>query len=159
MGEKPRDFFISYTSADRAWAEWIAWGLEAAGYTTVIQAWDFRPGENFVLRMHEATTQADVTLALLSEAYLKALYSQSEWAAAFAQDPTGKGRQPIPVRVAKCAPEGFLRSIIYIDLVGLGEDAGREKLLEGVKQDRTKPVRAPAFPGSAKVIPFSHCLR
>ena len=37
------DFFISYTSADRAWAEWIAWQLEAAGFTTLLQAWDFRP--------------------------------------------------------------------------------------------------------------------
>ena len=26
------DFFVSYTSADRAWAEWIAWQLEAEGY-------------------------------------------------------------------------------------------------------------------------------
>jgi hypothetical protein len=23
------DFFVSYTNADRAWAEWIAWQLEA----------------------------------------------------------------------------------------------------------------------------------
>jgi hypothetical protein len=36
-----RDFFISYTAADQAWAEWIAWQLEAEGYTTVLQAWDF----------------------------------------------------------------------------------------------------------------------
>ncbi len=28
------DFFISYTQADRAWAEWIAWTLEEKGYTT-----------------------------------------------------------------------------------------------------------------------------
>jgi hypothetical protein len=33
-----RDFFISYTSADLAWAEWIAWELEDVGYTTLIQA-------------------------------------------------------------------------------------------------------------------------
>jgi hypothetical protein len=39
-----RDFFISYTQADRAWAEWIAWQLEEARYTTVLQAWDFAPG-------------------------------------------------------------------------------------------------------------------
>jgi hypothetical protein len=32
------DFFVSYTSADRAWAEWIAWHLEAEGYQVVIQA-------------------------------------------------------------------------------------------------------------------------
>ncbi|MCH8289827.1 toll/interleukin-1 receptor domain-containing protein, partial [Candidatus Poribacteria bacterium] len=36
-----RDFFVSYNRADRAWAEWIAWHLEEAGYTVVIQAWDF----------------------------------------------------------------------------------------------------------------------
>ena len=40
MGEAA-DFFVSYTSADRAWAEWIAWQLEAEGYTVVVQAWDF----------------------------------------------------------------------------------------------------------------------
>jgi hypothetical protein len=38
-----RDFFISYTQIDRAWAEWLAWELEAAGYTTVLQAWDMPP--------------------------------------------------------------------------------------------------------------------
>jgi hypothetical protein len=42
-------FFISYTGADKAWAEWMAWELEAAGQTTKLQAWDFRPGTNFVL--------------------------------------------------------------------------------------------------------------
>jgi phage replication-related protein YjqB (UPF0714/DUF867 family) len=40
-----RDFFISYTGVNRPWAEWIAVQLEAAGYTTVLQAWDVnRPG-------------------------------------------------------------------------------------------------------------------
>jgi TIR domain len=52
VADRPgRDFFISYTAADRAWAEWVAWQLEAAGWTTVLQAWDFAVGENFVLRM------------------------------------------------------------------------------------------------------------
>ena len=38
-----KDFFISYTAADRAWAEWIAWQLEGAGYDVVLQAWDVAP--------------------------------------------------------------------------------------------------------------------
>jgi TIR domain-containing protein len=38
------DFFISYNRQDRIWAEWIAWTLEKAGFTTILQAWDFRPG-------------------------------------------------------------------------------------------------------------------
>jgi hypothetical protein len=44
------DFFISYTAVNRPWAEWIAVQLEAAGYTTLLQAWDFRPGSDFSMR-------------------------------------------------------------------------------------------------------------
>ncbi len=43
MTENPKDFFISYTSADETWATWIAWVLEEAGYTTLVQAWGFSP--------------------------------------------------------------------------------------------------------------------
>ena len=49
------DFFISYASADRAWAEWIAYELERAGYSVVIQAWDFKPGIDFVRAIKAAT--------------------------------------------------------------------------------------------------------
>jgi hypothetical protein len=48
------DFFVSYTQADRAWAAWIAWQLEAHGYSVVIQAWDFAAGRNFVVEMDKA---------------------------------------------------------------------------------------------------------
>jgi hypothetical protein len=37
-----RDFFISFNKADRAWATWIAWVLEEAGYSVFFQDWDFR---------------------------------------------------------------------------------------------------------------------
>ena len=47
--ESKKHFFISYNKADITWAEWIAWELEEAGYLTIVQAWDFRPGFNFVL--------------------------------------------------------------------------------------------------------------
>lgn len=48
------DFFISYTRTDLSWAEWIAWQLEKGGYSAIIQAWDFRPGSNFILEMNKA---------------------------------------------------------------------------------------------------------
>ena len=93
------DFFISYTGVDRAWAEWIAWQLQEAGYTLVLQAWDFRPSTNFVQAMHEAALQADRTIAVLSPDYLTARFTQPEWQAAFAQDPTGEKGLLVPVRV------------------------------------------------------------
>jgi hypothetical protein len=32
-----KDFFVSFNSADRAWADWIAWTLEEAGYQAAYQ--------------------------------------------------------------------------------------------------------------------------
>lgn len=142
-----KDFFVSYTSADKSWAEWIAWQLEAAGYSVVIQAWDFRPGENFVVEMQTAAAGAERTLLVLSDDYLKSAFSRSEWAAAFAQDPTGVSGRVVPVRVKACQPDGLLRAIIYVDLVGLAGDDARTRLLAGVDHDRAKPATAPGFPG------------
>ena len=56
--EPRKDFFISYNRTDRAWAEWIAWQLEEAGYTVIVQAWDFRPSTNFKAEMHRALQAA-----------------------------------------------------------------------------------------------------
>ena len=70
------DFFISYNGADKVWAEWIAWQLEEAGFSTILQAWDFRPGANFVLKMQEASKEAEKIIAVLSPNYLNAVYTQ-----------------------------------------------------------------------------------
>jgi len=87
-------------------AEWVAWQLDDAGYTTVIQAWDFRPGSNFVLEMQRAAAEAERTIAVLSPDYVQACFTQPEWAAAFAQDPTGEKGTLLPVRVRECTSPG-----------------------------------------------------
>src|SRR5215204_6044939 len=87
-----KDFWISYNKADRPIAEWIAWQLEEAGYSTIIQPWDFQPGSNFVLEMDRAAKESNRIIAVLSPDYLAADFPQSEWAAGFKQDPTGGER-------------------------------------------------------------------
>ena len=74
------DFFVSYTSADKAWAEWIGYVLEEEGFAVDIQVWDFRPGNNFVLEMQRAATEADRTIMVLSPDYLKSQFASPEWA-------------------------------------------------------------------------------
>ena len=152
--EEPRvDFFISYNNADRAWVEWIAWQLEEAGYTTVLQAWDFQPGSNFVLEMQKATTAAQRTIAVLSPDYLSSRFTQPEWAAAFARDPTGEKRILLPVRVRECNPEGLLGPIVYTDLVGLEENAARDRLISGLCETRAKPTTEPSYPETKPSYP------
>ncbi|HXU36331.1 MAG TPA: FxSxx-COOH system tetratricopeptide repeat protein [Blastocatellia bacterium] len=143
-----KDFFISYNKADRSWAEWIAWQLEEARYTVIVQAWDFRPGSNFVLEMQRAAVEAERTIAVLSPDYLAAQFTQPEWAAAFAQDPTGEKGTLLPVRVRECEIKGLLHPIVYIDLFKLEEASAKRALLSGIKRGRAKPDQAPEFPGA-----------
>ncbi len=143
-----KDFFISYTGNDRTWAEWIAWVLEEAGYSVVIQAWDFRTGSNFVLDMQKAT-QANRTIAVFSSLYLQKPFPQSEWAAAFAQDPTSANRKLIPVRVEDCNSQGLLSQIVYVDVFNCDETEAHQRLLAAVKDGRMKPEQRPIFPGKA----------
>ena len=105
----PKDFFISHNQSDRPWAEWLAWTLEEAGYSVIIDAWDFQPGGNFALEMDKAAKQSHKTIAVLSEHYLKAEYVHPEWAAALAKDPTGKNRSLLTIRVSPCLTDKTMR--------------------------------------------------
>jgi hypothetical protein len=143
-----KDFFISYNGKDKHWAEWIAATLTKAGFTLTIQSWDFRPGSNFVLQMHQASIECNCTIAVLSPNWLASVFTQPEWTAAFALDPTGTTRKLVPVRVQACEPAGLLRTIVYCDLVGLAEDDAREQLLRAVNDAPSpRPSSAP-FPGA-----------
>ena len=152
MSEKTPDkvhFFISYTKADRAWAEWIARELNKANYSTILDVWDFRPGSNFALEMDKATRQADRTIIVLSPRFLDARYPKAEWAAAFADDPTGEKRKLTPVRIADCEADGLLGQIVYIDLVGLDESEARQTLIDGLEAESVRRTLDHPFPGSA----------
>jgi len=146
--EKPKkDFFISYNKADKEWAQWIAWELEQVGYSTFLQDWDFRPGSNFVLDMNKYIASSDRMIAVISPDYIHALFVHPEWASAFANDPIGEKCTLIPVIVKDCEIESLLAQIININLVGLNNVAAAERLLEGIRLERTKPQTEPFFPG------------
>jgi hypothetical protein len=130
----PCDFFVTYNSNDEGRATWIAETLEASGYTTVIQAWDFRPGDNFLAAMDRALTKCRHTIGVLSPGYLASVYTRAEWTAAFRQTLLGKPRGFIPVRVAECDPGPLLGVLAYIDLVDIDDGEARLRLLEGVAE-------------------------
>jgi len=147
------DFFISYTGADRAWAEWIAWQLEEEGYRTAVQAWDSLPGNDFVSWMDRAIVSARQVLVVLSPAYARATsFARAEWTAARRRDPTGERGVLLPARVADFTPDGLLGTLVWVDLVGKDENAARAELLEGARRHRRKPTARPVFPSSAGPI-------
>ena len=140
--------FVSYTRADKTWAEWIAWTLDKAGFDVRFQEWDFRPGQNFVVAMHTALQEADTVVAVLSPAYLESRFAEAEWMDAFARDPTGRSGALLPVRVQACEPGPFLAQRIHVDLVGRSAEEA-EALLVAAFLPRNMPTTAPAFPGTS----------
>jgi tetratricopeptide (TPR) repeat protein len=144
-----RDFFISYTAADRAWAEWLAWELDAAGYTTVLQAWDMPAGTAFVHAMDQAIQTTRHTILVLSAAYLRSEMAEAEWRPAFKTDPSGTQRRLLPVRVEDCEPKGLLADRVWIDLVGIDEATARGRLREEIARALRgpgRPTTTPRFP-------------
>ena len=140
-----RDFFVSFTRADRAWATWVAWALEGAGYSVFFQDWDFKG--NFILEMDKAHAQSRRTIAILSLDYLTSCFAAPEWAAHLAQDAASEHDLLIPVRARPCELEGLLAQIVYVDLLGCNEASARDRLLRRVEGIRLKPDEPPLFPG------------
>lgn len=142
------DFFISYTLPDERWAEWIERVLHDAGHTTYAQFLDARPGTHFPSQIDDAVRAAERTIAVISAAYERSAFGSAEWAAAFRQDPIGRKRKLVPVRVEAYQPTGLLASIVYIDLVGVSAVEARHRLLDGLRPGRRpRTVVPPSFPG------------
>jgi hypothetical protein len=149
-------FFVSYTQADRGWAEWIAWILEEDGRRVLVQAWDFVPGTNWIQSMQAGIRDAARTIAVLSGDYLTSVYGGAEWQAAWASDPEGTGRKLLTVRVAECDRPGLLAGVVGVDMFGLDEAAAKARLRRMVADavaGRAKPPVRPGFPGAGRAVP------
>jgi hypothetical protein len=142
MGQK---FFISFNSADRPKAHWIAWTLKEAGHEVAVHDWEIPAGGNAPLWMNAKLAWADRLIAVVSPDYLPARYSLMEWAAQIWDDPDGTKGSVIPVIVRptpKMPP--LLRDLSRIDLTNCSEDEARRRLINGVDMP-APPNRKPAF--------------
>ncbi|GAA0924005.1 hypothetical protein GCM10009560_24220 [Nonomuraea longicatena] len=154
---RPTDIFVSYSPADTAWATWIAWELESSGYRTMIQAWDFVPGTNFIDFMDRGVSEARLVVAVLSGNYLTSRYGRMEWQAAMRADPDNPSNKLVTIRLEDVPLEGLLSTITWVDLVGVTDPGQARALLLGRVREamsgRAKPEMAPAFPDGAAVPP------
>ena len=151
-----KDFFVSYTGADTAWAEWIAWVLTEAGYRVHIQAWDFVPGTNWVAKMQEGT-EAERTLVVLSKAFLSgSTFGAAEWQAAFAQDPQGLERRLIPIRVEPCERPGLLKPITGSTCSTSTRPTAKRLLLQHIKAAVSGSARPTSQAGLSGNVGHAH---
>src|SRR3954452_1522009 len=143
MSGRRTDFFISHAGRDTAWAEWLAWQLQQAGYTVGLDVWDWAPGEDFVARMSAALESADRLLAVCIEAYFSSAFGGAELRAAFVGQAKAAGRI-VPVLVEPVTLPPLYAPLIRLDLTGLDEAAAAARLR--ARLIRARPTGSPPFP-------------
>ncbi|MFD7184971.1 FxSxx-COOH system tetratricopeptide repeat protein, partial [Streptomyces sp. NPDC059904] len=142
--------FVSYAGADRAWAEWVAWQLQDAGYEVELDLWHWGAGDNAVLRMSQAVERGRM-VALFSRAYFEvSRFTTEEWTSRLAPRDASKRREVlVPLRIEEVkadAVPGLLRPLVVADLFGLDEEQARVALLRAVAGPVGTPGERPVFP-------------
>jgi hypothetical protein len=140
------NFFISYNHIDLAWARWIAWTLEEARFTTIVQDWDFRQPGNVEQKIGNAIETSERVILVLSPDYFESSFCTGEWTAAHHRDPGNEQGTLLPVRVRECDLPSLLGPISRIDLMSKTETEAKEELLAFTQTVRRKPQIKPMFP-------------
>jgi formylglycine-generating enzyme required for sulfatase activity len=134
-----KDFFISYHSSDRPWAEWIAWVLEENGYTTRLRHWDFRPDGNIILNLHMAASPGkQQIIVLISEQYLKTQAPIGEWPDDFNKRLQAASFRLIPMLIEDCQLTGALTTCPTVILSNKTETEAEREVFSGIKNDLGK---------------------
>jgi tetratricopeptide (TPR) repeat protein len=140
--------FVSYTSADRDWAHWIAWTLKEAGHEPFVHEWEVPAGGNIPDWMERRVKEADRLVGVFSDRYIDPVYSKSERTAAFWSDPIGRKGFLIPIEVSRVSEwPRFVAPLKRLSLVGFDQDAARTALI-GFLETPVPPKEAPKFPGA-----------
>jgi hypothetical protein len=123
---------------------WVDQQLRQAGYSTITDVYDFRPGENFVLLMSRALQRSAQVLLVATPQAVDRWMVDAEWTAAFA---SGRDRL-VPVVVEPCELPEILRPILRIDLTLHGSDG------EAAGADLVETLRGLDRPGLGVPVPF-----
>lgn len=124
--------FISYTGADTNFATWVAEILEKNDCDVTIQAWDFRPGDNFIKKIDSGLKDCKKMIIILSNNYLKSEWCKAEWTSKIAEQIENQERVIIPIRIEPVELKGLLKPLVYIDVVDKDETTAKRLILDGI---------------------------
>src|SRR5580704_6829898 len=139
------DFFISYTSDDSQWAQWIARELHALGHSAHVHEWELSGGRDIYAWMEERMDAADHVVCVASEDYLKAPFSRLERNAALWQAASSRPGFVLFVAVKPCRLPLLAAHMRRCELFGVSEEVARTRFREFLSLPRL--ARSIAFPG------------
>ena len=143
VSQAQKDIFISYAAHDWNWAQWLDSVLRQAGYTTVVQGFDFPLDQGFVAAMDRALGECRLVVCLLSPEYLQSPWCRENWQA-------GRyANQVFLIRIDQCESAGLLGPRAFVNLVGATRATSSDLVLNALKERADiclRPKGEPAFP-------------
>jgi hypothetical protein len=136
-GSENTTIFISHVQADRAWAEWIADSLRAAGVQTVTGADAVPVSSSIIDSIRSQIARSDTMLVLLSERA-----NQSAWVRAEIALAEATGKRLIGVMVEDGAPvPAELRETHVLQLAGASLGTARARLISVFEPSRADRIQ------------------
>jgi hypothetical protein len=126
IDDKRRQIFISYASADKSIARWIADSLQNAGLKVWFYEWELGAGDSITSRIEEGLQSSDLLLVLLSQHSVSSKWVRQEWTAALSGELKARAVTVIPALIENCRIPLLLADRKYLDL--------REDLEGGIRQ-------------------------
>jgi hypothetical protein len=121
VSDPKKDFFISYSSKDKEWADWLDDSLRTGGYSTEKYDRDFA-NSNLVMEINNAIEHSKSTLAIFSPDYFKSKICKLELNSSLSRDYLNETLRIIPVKISDCDVMPVVGSIPFIDFCNRSRD-------------------------------------
>ncbi len=126
--------FISHSTRDSDWADWIDFQLKSRGFRVWRDLTSIRTGQSFIAELNKAIEESDVMVVLMSPDYFTSAWTKQEVDFAAA-----KKIPIIPVLIKPCKVQGLLEYYNWADLTS-DRDIGLHRVIEAVEHLRGEPT-------------------
>jgi HEAT repeat protein len=109
------DLFLSYSSADRSFAQRLATDLTAYGLRVWWDHWEMRVGDSLTEKIQDGISRSSWLAILLSPDSVNAPWVKRELSAALAEEIEGSHVIVLPLLIAECNLPPFLKDRKYAD--------------------------------------------
>lgn len=129
------NIFISHSSRDKEYANFIAAYLRAAGHEVWLDTWKFKPGDNLIEKVDEGLREAEVLIVVVSKHSLQSKWVKHEFSALAFRNIAGETTRIIPVLIDASTVPDYLAQYLYVDLTS-DRELGIERIVQSLREEK-----------------------
>ena len=107
--------FISHSSADKQFANWLGTDLKAAGHSPWLDEWEIRVGESIPRKVSDGIRDADFVVVVLTESAVASHWVEREWQNKYWDEVSAGTIQVLPALYKDCSIPELLKTKRYAD--------------------------------------------